>query len=187
MMGGANILLATAKDPEAARRLLGDLDALYNDVRNGLDVGHVRGWILERYVWHRLVGKFPLRIQACEVLEDGIPISSYSLDAATCPDAPAVGIEAKSSEFALVGGGVTPKLQRKAKAQWVTGLYEATDRQILGVFVTWGNPNLFRRRLEDVVGEFAAAGAEIVAHTDVADLPARVEKLLKKCVVPTAV
>lgn len=181
MTPGSTALEASVDDGMLAQHLLEALDSLYHDIETADEIARARGDILERYIWHRLERKFPLRITACEVLDpDRVPISTFKLDAATRPDTPAVGIEAKSSEYALVGGGRRPKPQRIAKAKWVATMASQTAEQIVGVFVTWGAEHAFRRVLTDLGGRDLGDAAIVIAHNRVADLPGHVEKALKQ-------
>jgi hypothetical protein len=178
---GAHLLEAAVEESDQARDLLEALNHVYNDVHDGNDAASVRGHILERYIWHRLERKFPYRLAACEVLNpDGQPDSSFKLDAATSQNAPIVGVEAKSSEYALVGGGTRPDPQRREKAKWVIALGENTGGDVVAAFVTWGLEARFRKKLSELVTEAVAETAHVIAHADVANLPGRVAKIAGK-------
>lgn len=61
---------ATQRDARVPE-FLSALDTVYADVRDGYELAHARGQILERFVWHVLEERFPERLGACRVLRDG--------------------------------------------------------------------------------------------------------------------
>lgn len=177
--------LATQRD-SSARAVLQALDDVYAAVRDGYDAAHIRGEMLERYTVHALSRVFPLRLAACAIEREGESFSDYRLDAATSTECPAVAIEAKTSEKALLGRRSADRQKHVDKAQWVLSLFRDTDGSILGVYVTWSPEARFRRVLARLVGEDGAKTAYILGHEQVAQLPGRVQALVGRLGVTSA-
>lgn len=175
--GAAMFEAVTRRDPEAVR-LLQAVDAVYAEVQNGYDIAHMLGEMLERYVFHALEKSFSNRLGACMVMVDGEPFSDFRLDAATSTAVPAVGVEAKNSGRAMVARRSQSRLKHAAKAEWVVGLREQTDGEILGVFATWAPEFRFRQILKKLGGTALSANAQVLGHEQLARLPARVGALL---------
>lgn len=163
---------------------LSALDTVYADVRDGYELAHARGQILERFVWHVLEERFPERLGACRVLRDGEPISEFTLDAATHPEPPSVGVEAKTSDFALTGPP-SARVRHAAKAGWVISLIAETDQNVAAVFATWAPEHRFRAALATLVTAAMAESALIVAEEQLVQLAARLARLHRRLQRPT--
>ncbi|MHB8468168.1 MAG: hypothetical protein ACYDCH_00185 [Gaiellaceae bacterium] len=185
MTPGAMVFeLSTKRDPRS-RVVLSALDDVYAAVRDGYDASHIRGELLERYIYHVLAKPFPLRLGACAVECDG-EISDYKLDAATNSECPAISVEAKTSEKALIGRRSSDRDKYAAKAAWVISLHADTEGNVLGVFATWAPEARFRKALEALVGEVLAKNAYVYGHEAVGQLPGRLTALAGRLGVPTA-
>jgi hypothetical protein len=170
---------ATERDP-AALRVIQAMDDVYADVRDGYDASHVHGELLERYVFHVLAKPFPLRIGACAIECDGEFMSDYRLDAATNSECPAVAVEAKNSERALIGRRSSDATKHAEKVRWVIGTLAATDGQILSVFATWAPEARFRKAVASLVGADVAKSAHVYGHEQVGQLPGRMSALVRR-------
>jgi hypothetical protein len=179
MTSGAIFFQGAAKRDAAADQLVEALDDVYRDIRDGFQAAHAYGEMLERYVWHVLPERFPDRIGACELYVDGNLQAAWRLDAATGAETPAVGIEAKTSEQALIGRR-NQRRKRTAKAQWVASLIDVTGEAVAGVFVTWAAEHRFRAKLRALIGESAAKGTLVVAREQLSQLPNRVAGLQQR-------
>ena len=176
--GATAFELATGRDP-AARRITEALDGVYREVRDGYNAAHVHGEMLERYVYHALGKAFPLRIAACSLERDDEPVSDFRLDAATNSECPAIAIEAKNSEQALIGRRAN-RHKHAAKAEWVIRLFDETEENVLAVFATWAPEARFRKALASLVGDDQAKAAHVYGHEQVAQLPSRIGALVKR-------
>ena len=67
-----------------------------------------------------------------------------------------------------------------AKVEWVIGLLEETDGNVLAVFASWAPEARFRKALAFLVGEDQAKSAYIYGHEQVAQLPSRIGALVKR-------
>jgi hypothetical protein len=176
--GATTFELATGRAPEAGR-IIDGVDAVYREVRDGYDTANVHGEILERYVYHVLAKPFPLRLGACRIERDDEQLSDYKLDAATNSECPAVAVEAKTSERALIGRR-SARDKFTAKATWIIGLFDETEENVLAVFATWAPEARFREALAGLVGDEASKSALVYGHEQVAQLPSRIAALEKR-------
>jgi hypothetical protein len=177
---GAHFFEAATEGDQDSSRLLGALDTVYADVRDGLEFSLARGAILEQFVRHALRPRFPLMLGACEVLADDEPESSFRLDASTGPVSPAVGVECKASETALKRSQGDARKRLSTKVGWVVGLIDATDGQLAAVFATWATEEKFRAALEQLLGRPRARFATVIAHEQLARLPDRLHNLRRR-------
>lgn len=179
MTSGVVLLEGATGHDSRVRELLMAFDDLYQEVRDGLDLASVHGHMLERYVWHSLGSRFPDRLGACRLMRDGAPESAYVLDAGTGSEVPAAVIEAKTTDRALLGRA-SQRPARAAKATWVVGLCSLTGGVVAGVFATWQEEDRFRLALTKLVGQPIAGDALIVGHEQLAQLPARLDALVRR-------
>lgn len=157
-------------------RLLEALTDLYGEIRDGLAMTKAQGDMLERFVWHVLLRRFPDRLGSCRLLEDGEATTpDFKFDAATRDLPPSCGVEAKSSERAIV-----PHPSRRSvmtsKCRWLVDMRDRTDGRVAGVFASWSPDETFRRTLRDVIGD-AEQRALVIAHEALRNLPARLEAI----------
>jgi hypothetical protein len=172
MTQGATFFEAATAHDEQGRLIIAALDDLYREIRDGYSAAHAHGEILERFVWHVLGEHFPDRLGPCGLEVDGIPDSSFRLDAATHAEPPAVGVEAKTSTRALLRKS-RDRASSAAKAAWVVSLASRCDGQMAGAFATWSIEQDFRNALAKLIGPAPAQEATVIAHEQLTQLPRR--------------